>query len=110
MIEKRKSYIEPTEKDALHASYTSHRVIGTSYVQGKEEDLILRMIHEEISETDLYFIEEKLQHTWSHIEHGHWKSAMNSFINDVTVEGAFTQVLYDEALTDMNDYITENYS
>lgn len=94
--------------DIIKGSYETFRKDGEDYFDDIRVGLVLKYQAQELSPSDIYEIESSLDNVITKILRGDWMSA--SFeMGNVLVEGALTQVFYDEILNYINNYVTENY-
>ncbi len=109
MIQKKTSYRTKTVKDSIKADYNNHRRRGNEYFDDNRSGLVEKLINEEITEPDLLLIESKIHDALSMICVGDWKTACNELVNNVTVEGVYTQALHDEYVLAIQTYIADEY-
>jgi len=92
----------------IDATYDHKEIDGHAYYRKKRAELVKLILVGTITEDDADFIDVKLQNVQMKINTGDWKSAKKR-LQEATVEGAFTQSMYDEYLTEIDDYILNNY-
>ena len=95
--------------DAIKAAYSAHRQRGVSYFDENRVNLIEKLLNEDLTENDLFVIEEKIHKGISMIQVGDWKTALHEMENNVVVGGAYTQAMHDAYVLDIQTYITEEY-
>lgn len=88
--------------------YRKHKANGKSYFETIRAKLVLDYKSGKLKDSEVFEIESKLFSVTERIKSGDWKTALNE-LSKVTVEGALSQVLYDEINTYINDYITNHY-
>ena len=93
---------------AIDATYDHKEIDGHAYYRKKRAELVKLILVGTITEDDADFIDVKLTNVQMKINTGDWKSAKKR-LQEVTIEGAFTQAIYDEYELEISDYILNNY-
>ena len=97
-----------TTEQAIDISYNYKELDGHAYYRKKRAQLVKNIILGNITELDADYIDVKLERVQQKINTGDWKSAKKRLLETV-VEDAYTQVLYDEYLTEIDTYIFNHY-
>lgn len=92
----------------IDQAYLQHENEGINYFRKKRAELVLLYKTGQLTEAEVYEIEEGLSVVKSLIMSGDWMSGLNS-INTSVVNGAYTQELKDTIIQEITDYITNNY-
>ena len=95
--------------DVIKNSYYKHETNGVSYFNDTRAWLIEKVLTGQITEPDIFFIEAKIDRALNMIMRGDWKSAQSEMLNNVTVEGAYTQEIADKMNGDISNYILTQY-
>lgn len=98
---------DPTAQ-AIDATYEYKILDGQAYYRKKRAELVKLIIIQSITEDDADYIDSKLERVQLKLSTGDWKSAKKRLL-EVVVEGAFTQAMYNEYETEIDDYIANHY-
>lgn len=106
-------YYGLTSSQVLHTAIIKERYEifkrdGENYFNDIRANLVLDFENNILSSFEIYEIEAKLEPVISKIIRGDWMTAQNVMYG-VTVSGALSQTLYDDILTYISNYITNNY-
>jgi len=81
---------------------------GLNYFRLVRAKIVLMYYNGTLTMADIYGLEDILHETNSMLVLGDWLSAKNK-LTTVTVAPPLTQALYDEIMTEFNNYIAANY-
>ena len=95
--------------DVIKDSYYKHETNGVSYFNDTRAWLIEKVLTGQITEPDIFFIEAKINRALNMVMRGDWKSAQSEMLNNVTVEGPYTQEIADKMNGDIANYILTEY-
>lgn len=94
--------------DALMKAYFVKEVDGQNYYRKKRAQLVNKLYTSVLTEAEVILIESKLTEVKSDLLTGDWITAKNNLTSTVA-EGAYTEELKTEYLTEITEYITNNY-
>ncbi len=92
----------------IKKSYIEKERDGKQYFEDKRAELVLLYQTGNLTEANLYEIEDEYEKIFKSLRRGDWKSAQNK-LSSITVGGAITQSFADQIETEINDYVTNNY-
>jgi|TARA_Y100000310_G_scaffold328330_1_gene396309 hypothetical protein len=97
-------------KERIKSEYKNHTINGILFFENKRADL--RILYDEgaITLADANYIENKLAVVKQDVCSGDWLTGQYELANNVVVEGAFTQEIYDSIKNEIDNYILESYS
>ena len=96
--------------DSMKEVYRTHTQAGIDYFETLRASVAVDILEETTTEADAFFIENKLDAVKSKVISGDWRTAQNEITNNVTVEGALTQELYDSIKGTIDAYVATNFN
>jgi len=94
--------------DIIKSNYEQRTIDGLDYFNDIRVGLVLQYQAQEITDLDIYDIEERLEKVIVKILRGDWLTASNE-MNNVVVAGSLQQSFVDELDSYILNYIAQNY-
>ncbi|MFM7088518.1 MAG: hypothetical protein ACKOW9_03225 [Candidatus Paceibacterota bacterium] len=107
-IEIAKIYIDNEQLNTIIISYLYKEIDGLDLYRKKRAELAFKISQNELSESEVLFIESKLKEVKDSLITGDWKTAKNT-LSPINTEGAFTEEIKNSWLNEINEYIVANY-